>query len=82
MSRYELLSINGGVITVIDTAESREELNRKYMRHENVRMRINGRILKIHEAEGWHTIGGHVYAADVRFMGYKRRRKHETAITT
>jgi len=56
MHTFELVEINFGVVNVIYTATSRQDLYRAYrsarMRDGLVRMRIDGKIMRIYQADG------------------------------
>ncbi len=63
MHTYELIEINCGVVRVLYTATSRRDLYRAYrsacQRGELVRMRIDGEIMRIYQADGrTETRGG------------------------
>lgn len=65
MHTYELIEINCGVTKVLCTATSRQDLYRAYrsacQRGGLVRMRIDGKIMPIYQADGYapaETRGG------------------------
>lgn len=56
MRTFELIEINCGIVHVLYTATSRQDLYRAYrsarMRDAFVRMRIDGKIMWIYQADG------------------------------
>ena len=57
MHTYELIEINCGIVHVLYTATSRQDLYRAYrsacQRGGLVRMRIDGKTMRIYQADGY-----------------------------